>query len=120
MSEEERDRQALMMGPLGANRGKEMGSQSNAPLSTRDQALPILSYCAASIMMTVVNKVSRSSDIALPCSRGEDAGITRQRADFSVCRVWRALYHDFSPARDPVCGLCHCRLGREANGRYYM
>jgi len=57
MSEEDKDRQALMMGPLGASRAKET-EKSNAPISASDQALPILSYCAASIMMTVVNKVS--------------------------------------------------------------
>lgn len=57
MSEEDRDRQALMMGPLGADKPKDTAA-ANQQLSTRDQALPILSYCAASIMMTVVNKVS--------------------------------------------------------------
>jgi GDP-mannose transporter len=58
MSEEDKDRQALMMGPLGADKAKDAGA-ANQPLTPRDQALPILSYCAASIMMTVVNKVSR-------------------------------------------------------------
>ncbi|KAK1922731.1 hypothetical protein DB88DRAFT_496118 [Papiliotrema laurentii] len=54
-SEEDKDRQALMMGPLGADRAKEV-SQGAGASSSRDQALPILAYCAASIMMTVVNK----------------------------------------------------------------
>lgn len=31
------------------------------PPSTKEQILPILNYCAASIMMTVVNKVSERS-----------------------------------------------------------
>ncbi|ORX39294.1 hypothetical protein BD324DRAFT_619163 [Kockovaella imperatae] len=54
-----RDAQSLLMSQLGgADRAKEnaQGRNDVGPPSTRDQALPILSYCAASIMMTVVNK----------------------------------------------------------------
>lgn len=47
----DKDKQAFLMGSPGSKPKVEESS-------TRDQALPILSYCAASIMMTVVNKVS--------------------------------------------------------------
>lgn len=116
MSEEERDRQALMMGPMGGSRGKEMASQSPAQLSTRDQALPILSYCAASIMMTVVNKVREYLELVFWGCRCQ----TSVCADFSVCRFWRELYNDFPLARYPVCRLCHRSLDRQANGRDYL
>lgn len=35
-----------------------IGGADSGDLSMKDQAPPILAYCAASIMMTVVNKVS--------------------------------------------------------------
>lgn len=52
------DKQALM------SASPRPGTSSPRPgkveeISTRDQVLPIMAYCAASIMMTVVNKVSR-------------------------------------------------------------
>lgn len=41
-----------------------------APPTTREQVLPILNYCAASIMMTVVNKVSSAwHGVLRVCSR---------------------------------------------------
>jgi hypothetical protein len=49
------DKQALMSSPKS---GTPRPGKTEE-ISTRDQVLPIAAYCAASIMMTVVNKVSR-------------------------------------------------------------
>ncbi|KAK4685241.1 GDP-mannose transporter, partial [Tremellales sp. Uapishka_1] len=51
------DKQSLLMGPFGKDRESQRESLKEVPVpTTREQALPIMSYCAASIMMTVVNK----------------------------------------------------------------
>jgi GDP-mannose transporter len=59
--DKDEDKQALMMGDLsrGANSSAVHGAkrQDAAETTMRDQAGPILAYCGASIMMTVVNKV---------------------------------------------------------------
>ncbi|WRT69227.1 GDP-mannose transporter 1 [Kwoniella shivajii] len=50
---------AMLMNNLGAERereGRERREERKDVLSGKEQAFPILSYCAASIMMTVVNK----------------------------------------------------------------
>jgi hypothetical protein len=57
------DKQALMHGsprPGGA-------ASKTEEVTTRDQVLPILAYCAASIMMTVVNSAY--------CIRRVDSGV---------------------------------------------
>ncbi|RXK37897.1 GDP-mannose transporter 1 [Tremella mesenterica] len=57
--DKEEDRQGLMMSALtGKDREKDREKEKEAlhPPSARDQAFPIISYCCASILMTVVNK----------------------------------------------------------------
>jgi GDP-mannose transporter len=56
------DEEKLMAHLGGAPRPPSPAGNKEAAAQTptsREQALPILNYCAASIMMTVVNKVSR-------------------------------------------------------------
>lgn len=57
------DKQALMMGHMGGNGASSSGAgalpkHDQNEVALKDQAPPILAYCAASITMTVVNKVS--------------------------------------------------------------
>lgn len=51
------DKVGLMNGSPKVGDGS-LRSTKTEEVSTRDQVLPILAYCAASVMMTVVNKVS--------------------------------------------------------------
>lgn len=85
--DKDEDRQGLMMAPLGADRAREVAKAETGPIATgnpgesaedplifavrRDDStvflilylvLPIAAYCAASIMMTVVNKVRNPQD----------------------------------------------------------
>jgi GDP-mannose transporter len=87
MSEEDKDRQALMMGPLGADKPKDTGAAGQQQLTPREQALPILSYCAASIMMTVVNKVSRGMIIGR-CGSCKVASRYVSWEDFNRLTFW--------------------------------
>lgn len=59
--DKDEDKQALMMGDLGnssqrAGQNINKARQEGGEMTLRDQAGPILAYCGASIMMTVVNK----------------------------------------------------------------
>ena len=60
--DKDEDKQALMMGDMSRERssqgvGVQAKKQDAGEMTLRDQAGPILAYCGASIMMTVVNKV---------------------------------------------------------------
>nr|ADE10074.1 DUF6 [Tremella fuciformis] len=54
--DKDEDRQGLMMSNLGPGAREALGRKDEHPPQMREQALPILSYCCASILMTVVNK----------------------------------------------------------------
>jgi GDP-mannose transporter len=67
--DKDEDKQALMMGDMGGSRDRNsLGPHAHAAgkggagarpeeIGLKEQAGPILAYCGASIMMTVVNKV---------------------------------------------------------------
>jgi len=85
--------------------------------SSREQALPILNYCAASIMMTVVNKVrtqlsGTAAEQWLWCSCGGDLGLVAGGASLfaahgftvshrlqCVARRWTRCWRPVSPLR---------------------
>lgn len=91
--------------PRPASPTREKEQAPHTP-SSREQILPILNYCAASIMMTVVNKVSNTADC--PCTA---AGLrVSPRCAWSTyppeneriaARRWRVVLLAFRP--DALC-----------------
>lgn len=83
--DKDEDKQALMMGDLGnssqrAGQNINKARQEGGEMTLRDQAGPILAYCGASIMMTVVNKVCVYRE-----SGGDVAGEGDFRDDEAMC-----------------------------------
>lgn len=116
------DREALMMGPIGERRNVDKVDASQTPPAAKDQSEripalfrvkaecvvpPILSYCLASIMMTVVNKVSFSC--------------TKMMKLTSPVRSIRSQFHnDLLTPRYSIFSLCTGSMVRQANGHHHL
>lgn len=86
--------------PASPTREKE---QAPHPPSSREQVLPILNYCAASIMMTVVNKVSNTADCPCTAASLRDRVWSTYWPEYEriAARWWRVELLAFRP--DALC-----------------
>lgn len=116
------DREALMMGPIGERRNVDKVDASQTPPAAKDQSEripallrvkaecvvpPILSYCLASIMMTVVNKVSSILALMIKLT--------------SPVRSFRSQFHnDFPTPRHSKFGVCASSVVRETYGHHHL
>lgn len=78
-------------------------------------ALPVMCYCAASILMTVINKVSPHRSL-VPAGMLAHACRIRSSPP-QVCRLWVSLLDELPPLDDPVVRWSFVRLHLQATGR---